>query len=62
MEFRVEEQGNLLHFYPLTTDKWMVVRTGGEVCWKLYKSIEDVHTYVAEFSRLEDACDAAKGF
>lgn len=61
MEFRIEEKGELVHFYPLTTDKWMVVKGRGEFQWKLYKATETGHSFIAEFLKLEDACEVGEG-
>jgi hypothetical protein len=60
MKFNVQEQQQNIHFYPVLSDAWMIVKTNQLVPWKLYKKINDDYEYVSEHQTLNDVCDAGK--
>jgi hypothetical protein len=60
MKFNVQEQQQNIHFYPVLSDAWMIVKTNQLVPWKLYKKINDDYEYVTEHQTLNDVCDAGK--
>ncbi len=60
MKFNVQEQQQNIHFYPVLSDAWMIVKTNQLVPWKLYKKTNDDYEYVTEHQTLNDVCDAGK--